>query len=466
MRVDEAAVAANRFGLGARPGELDAIGRKPREWLLAQLGPPVLPAGLGSTPARSGAVVRGLAELLAARRGARAGSGGAASDRVAAAADPVAELRRRMAGDYRTQVAFRYRLAAATRQPFRERLVRFWANHFAVSADKLPLAALAGDFENEAIRPRVTGRFADLLRAAVRHPAMILYLDNERSMGPDSRLARVLTQRGRTSGLNENLAREVMELHTLGVDGGYTQADVTTFAKVLTGWSLERSGAGHGVGEFRFRPAMHEPGAKTLLGRRYRAAGEAEGEAVLEDLARHPATARHIAGKLVRHFVADAPPQRLVDALAAEFTAADGRLERVYEVLVDAREAWRVPLAKYKTPDDLVVSVYRALGAAPERPNRPLAMLAALGQRPYAPGSPAGWPDTAAAWNGSEAVLARVDFAALVGRAAAARGADPARVARSALGAHLGAGTLAAMRGAADDQALAVLFASPEFQRR
>ncbi len=468
MSVDQAAVAANRFGLGARPGELDAIEGKAGDWLAAQLGPSVLPEGLGPAPARGADVARSLGEMLAARREARrAGRAGAVSERGTAGKDPAKALRRLMAEDYRAQVAYRYRLATTTEQPFRERLVRFWSNHFAVSADKFPLAALAGDFENEAIRPRVMGRFVDLLRAAVRHPAMILYLDNERSMGPDSRLARVLALRGRTSGLNENLGREVLELHTVGVDAGYTQADVTTFAKVLTGWSLARSDGSDGIGRFRFRPAMHEPGPKTVLGKRYRAAGEAEGDAVLEDLARHPATARHIATKLARHFVADAPPARVVEGLAAEFMAADGRLDRVYEALIGAREAWQLPFAKYKTPDDLVVSVYRALGAAPARPERPLALVQGLGQQPYTPGSPAGWPDTAGDWAGSEAVLARVDFAALAGRAAAGRHADAVRVARSALGGHLGVETLAAIRGAADaPQALALLFASPEFQRR
>ena len=204
--------------------------------------------------------------------------------------------------------------------------MHFWSNHFAVSADKQPLAAVAGLYEQEAIRPHVTGNFYDLLLAVERHPAMILYLDNQTSMGPARPPRRfVRRNRGRELGLNENLAREILELHTLGVDGGYTQADVTEFAKVLTGWSIGGTlGEARGPlarlvadpgrpGEFHFRAQMHEPGDKTIVGKRYRERGAEEGEDVLRALALHPSTARHLATKLARHFVADDPPPKLVE---------------------------------------------------------------------------------------------------------------------------------------------------------
>ncbi len=353
---------------------------------------------------------------------------------------------------YVEQTAERHRLAIAADRPFVERLVHFWGNHFAVSADKQPLAALAGLYEQEAIRPHVAGNFYDLLLAAVRHPAMILYLDNQASMGPSSTAATfVRRNRGRELGLNENLAREILELHTLGVDGGYTQADVTEFAKVLTGWSIggalgeggramARFGGDAGSpGEFHFRALMHEPGDKTVLGKRYRERGADEGEDVLRTVALHPSTARHLATKLARHFVADDPPAKLVEHLADVYLRNDGELANVYRALIEAEESWREPLAKFKTPHDFVISAYRSLDFVPDDLRPITAFLTQAGQRPYAPGSPAGWPDTAASWNGGDALLKRIEFAAAAGRRIGDR-IDPAdarrRGARRARRAH------------------------------
>ena len=190
-----------------------------------------------------------------------------------------------------------------------ERLVWFWSNHFCVSADKIP--SMAGAYEREAIRPHVLGRFGDMLQAAEGHPAMLFYLDNWNSIGPNS-----VAGINRSRGLNENLAREILELHTLGVRSGYTQGDVTTFANVLTGWSMTAtSNPDHG-GEFMFVKRMHEPGAKTVFGRSYTADGIEQGRAVLADLASHPATATHVAQKLAKHFIADQPPQPVVEPCA------------------------------------------------------------------------------------------------------------------------------------------------------
>jgi uncharacterized protein (DUF1800 family) len=380
---------------------------------------------------------------------------------------------------YLAQTAERHRLAIESDRPFVERLVHFWANHFAVSADKQPLGAIAGLYEQEAIRPHVTGNFLDLLLAAERHPAMILYLDNQASMGPASTAASfVRRNRGRELGLNENLAREILELHTLGVDGGYDQHDVTEFAKVLTGWSiggqlgegggraLARFGGDAGKpGEFHFRALMHEPGTKTILGKQYRERGEEEGEEVLRTLALHPATARHLATKLARHFVADDPPPALVERLAKVYLQTDGELTSVYRALIATEESWREPLAKFKTPHDFVISAYRLLGHVPANLQPITGFLTQVGQRPYTPGSPAGWPDTAAGWNGGDALLKRIEFATAAGRAVGDR-LDPATLADEGL-AELSEHTVLGIRGAESAaQGLALLLSAPEFQRR
>jgi uncharacterized protein (DUF1800 family) len=297
-------------------------------------------------------------------------------------------------------------------------------------------------------------------------------------MGPSSQAATfVRRNRGRELGLNENLGREILELHTLGVDGGYTQADVTEFAKVLTGWSiggalgegraaLARFGGDAGrPGEFHFRAAMHEPGDKTILSKRYREHGAGEGEDVLRTLALHPKTAAHLATKLARHFVADDPPAKLVERMADAYLQSDGELTSVYRTLIEADESWREPVAKFKTPHDFAISAYRLLGFVPENLQPVTAFLTQAGQRPWTPGSPAGWPDTAASWNGGDALLKRIEFATAAGRRIG-NALNPTTRAGEVLGA-LGEHTTMSIRGAESGaQAFALLLASPEFQRR
>jgi len=462
------AIATNRYGLGARPGDLAVVGADPRSWLLAQLagGPPRL-----DTPAlRSSADI--LADALAIRRERRdlrraAKSSDAASAQLAAA-QKVVQLYRPI---YLTEATARLRAAVMTDRPFLERLVHFWSNHFAVSIDKLAVVGLAGAFEREAIRPHVLGTFTELALAVEQHPAMLLYLDNQSSAGPNSAIARRSERRGASArpGINENLAREILELHTLGVDGGYTQMDVTTFAKVITGWSI---GGAPGQlfdgppGRFKFRPALHEPGPQVILGRRYDQQGLDQGIAVLTDLARDPATARHIAGKLVRHFVADDPPPAAVERVARAFLASGGDLPTVYRSLVESPEAWGQPLVKFKTPSDYVISTYRGLELPVIERQGALASFEALGQRTYSPGSPAGWPDRASDWDGASAVLQRVEWSDALGERLGSR-YDARTLAPQLLGGTLGARTRAAIEHAASaSQALTLLIASPEFVRR
>jgi uncharacterized protein (DUF1800 family) len=388
----------------------------------------------------------------------------------------VNALREVYQSHYRAQVLARAQSAASTDRAFAERLVYFWSNHFAVSADKGAVFGLAGTLENEVIRPHVNGRFVDMLTAVEQHPAMIAFLDNQYSVGQDSDLAQRAAERRfdaakprRQFGINENLAREILELHTLGVNGGYTQADVTSFAQIITGWSIGGGKgrlAGGDPGRFYFRENLHEPGAKTLLGRTYGQAGRSQGEAVLADLARHPSTARFIATKLARHFIADDPPTPVVERLARAFLKSDGDLPHVYAALIDSPEAWSPQPQKLKSPQDFVFSSLRSLNMSPQRPEEVVRSFDLLGQRQYTPGSPAGWPDAAKSWDGSDALMHRVLWAAQL----AARfdfGTDPVELAASSLGSYVRAETLTALRRAASSaQALALLLMSPEFQRR
>ncbi len=464
---DDTAIAANRFGLGARPGELPRIDRDPARWLLRQIdGPPRLPERVRGLPESATVLV----EVQAVRRQQRQMKRAPDSE---PAPDIVEKYGRVVRRHYLQQTLVRYGIAAESDHPFHERLVHFWANHFAISADKQPVPAIAGLFENEAIRPHVTGKFADLLIAVEQHPAMILYLDNQRSVGPNSTLGKRANRRraDRQVGLNENLAREILELHTLGVDGGYTQQDVTSFARVITGWSI--GGAGENgrfaegePGRFEFRDVIHEPGPHRVMGRTYSQRGVKQGEAVLRDLATHPSTARFIALKLARHFVADEPPASIVDTLTDAYLRSGGELGAVYEALVRADEPWEHIQAKYKTPHDFVISAMRAFDHVPENSRFIVGALDLMGQTPWRPGSPEGWPDTALQWGGADALYKRIEWSNTVARVVGSR-ANPVQLAESVLGPGLSAGTRKAVsRAESPVQALTLLLASPDFQRR
>jgi len=459
----EAVIAANRFGLGARPGELNRIADRPRAWLLDQLAGPPGPAGeLAGLPA-SADVLLEVSEARLERRDSRR------SDTPDP--DAIRQYAETVRSHYVEQVGARYRHAASSDAPFHERLVRFWSNHFAVSADKQPIPAVAVLFENEAIRPNLGGKFADLLIAVESHPAMLLYLDNVRSIGPGSALGKRANRRrdDREVGLNENLAREILELHTLGVDGGYGQADVRSLARVITGWSVG-GGAGRfadgAPGHFHFREAIHEPGPQTVLGQRYDQAGIRQGQAVLRDLSVHPATARHVATKLARHFIDDAPPDDAVRALTEVFLRTGGDLPSVHEALVACDAAWTRTFAKLKTPEEYLVSAFRAFGRKPENGRFVIGALETMGQAPLRPGSPAGWPDTAESWGGADSLYKRIEWASAAARFAG-RGVDPLSIAGAALGPALGHRTRDTIAGAESrTQGVTLMLVSPEFQRR
>jgi uncharacterized protein (DUF1800 family) len=470
-----AAIAANRFGLGARPGELAVVEQDPAGWLKAQLKGPPPPINDAALKPASETLSHAL-ELrkeAAAEKRAQQDSGDADQVKVAAALKLPAIYR----PVYIDEAYARFAQAIATERPFLERLTQFWTNHFAVSIDKIAVLGLAGALEREAIRPRVTGNFTDLLLAVEKHPAMLLYLDNQASIGPDSRAGQIAGRRGngRKVGINENLAREILELHTLGVEGGYSQTDVTTFAEAISGWSIggednRRFGKLEfdpgKPGEFLFRAPFHQPGAKRLSGKSYDDDGVRQGEKMLRDLALRPQTARHIATKLARHFIADDPPPAAVERISRAWLDSKAHLPAVYAALIDSPEAWEQPFAKFKTPADYLYSAYRALGIPLKEKRRSLAGFEALGQRNFMPGSPAGWPDTSADWDGSSALLKRIAWADVVAqRMGAVRNAR--ELAPQLLGGTLSDETGKAIaRAESGAQALTLLLAAPEFMRR
>ncbi len=444
MSTRDAFIAVNRFGLGARRGELRETAADPRGWVKAQVHSPItLPAALSEFPSSN--------EIIAAFMSVRKQA------RMSGDKTMLKAKRKVLRKAYVAEAASLTKVRVETEEPVIERLTAFWCNHFTVSVRKPIVTGIAGAFEREAIRPHVLGRFSDMLHAVVRHPAMLAYLDNMQSIGPNS-----IVGIRRDRGLNENLAREVLELHTLGVDGGYTQADVREFAKILTGWSVNRR---EGTGAFAFYARNHEPGGKSLLGKRYPDSGMEEGVAALDDLARHSATARHLAFKLARHFVSDRPPQGLVESLAGVFLETGGDLRAMSEMLIDSREVWETPLPKIKTPSEFVVSAMRAIEYRGE-PRRLYLALRLLGQAPYAAPSPAGWPDEAAKWISPHALLQRAEFAMRIGRRL--RGGDVAeRLLSQTIGPVAARATRVAVTEVPDRiEAVATLFASPEFQRR
>src|SRR5262245_48032388 len=477
----EAAVALHRFGLGPRTGSVAMIASDPPGALIAHLARPN--AGRITNPEllSSGAAARAAFQFQEARRNERrangtpkggapksAGPTGAASspemNRAEQAQPPAAQTPQAPGVApqqlYLDEAKARFAAALETEIGFPERLAWFWSNHFCISANKAGVRPMAGAFEREAIRPHVLGRFVDMLQAVESHPAMLIYLDNARSIGPNSQAGR---NRGR--GLNENLAREILELHTLGVRTVYTQDDVTNFAKVITGWTVipVRQDPAHG-GEFMFNPRLHEPGTQTVVGVSYADAGYDQGRRVLADLAKHPETAKHVAYKFARHFVADDPALALVERLAKCFLDTEGNLKEVAKALVAAPEAWAAPRGKLKRPTEWIVSALRATGVKPDDVRPLLQAQNMLGEPLWRPPAPNGFADDEASW--LDGLSQRLDVANQFARRIAAA-ADPAAVFDETLAPIASAETKSTItRAESRPQALALLLMAPEFQRR
>jgi uncharacterized protein (DUF1800 family) len=478
----EGALAVNRFGLGARPGEQERASGNPRAWLTAQIAPAQqLVSASGQNFASGAQLVADLAQFRQERR----------QDRKAGDPQAIKDFARQQRQVLIDEMSARFNLGFSTDRPFAERLVWFWTNHFTISTQNAGTASLAGAYEREAIRPFIAAKFEDMLFAVATHPAMLVYLNNAQSIGPDSR-AGEMSKRG----LNENFGRELMELYSLGVDGGYTQADVIALARLLTGWSVAAGPAANSFAAngpfarlmqanftgnapagassgFQFFPNRHEPGPVTLRGKTY-PDGYEGGRAAIHDLAHDPATARFIAGKFAVHFISDTPPPASVAKLEQVFRDTGGDLKALAMTVVEDPAAWTPGPGKMRAPVDFVTASYRLL-ALPQGPNAQRQTQAAMqacrmmGQFPMAAPSPKGWSDQSGDWSGPDAVLSRIAFARQLAERLPADipAAQVVQVADAALAPRLTAATrsaIAASANAAD--ALALLLASPEFQRR
>lgn len=440
-----ARVALQRFGLGPKPGALERIGRDPLAALKAELDVPgvglIGDAGLPSYRVAAKQSQKGFETAESVRR---------------------IELRARVDKQLKAEIGFV------------ERLVMFWSNHFSMSINKDEvIRGTIGQLERDVIRKHALGRFSAMQRGVMQHPAMIRYLDNQDSIGPKSEGG----QWG--AGFNENLARELMELHTLGSGGGYSEADVANMALVLTGWSYVRGWEinqdwadvpDDRPGQFFFRQKWHQPGPITIMGKSYPAGGLAQGEQVLLDLARHPATAQHIAFKLVRHFIVDVPTPEMVDPVAAAFLSSDGDLKATALALISLPAAWSEPLRKIRTPYELAIAQFRALGTSYGEKTmwaftEP---LRAMDNLPWERPAPDGYPDETYAWLDPDGVTIRLDTAMLAVDVFGEKLAEPPlTLARSLYGAALSKDSESALTWLTEKRTgLTVLFMTPEFQRR
>lgn len=371
-------------------------------------------------------------------------------------------VKKEMIKDYTSFVSDLVLQRMQTEQPFIERLVAFWSNHFTVSIDKPAILGMLRDYEYIAIRPHITGKFEDLLIAVVKHPAMLAYLDNWQSFGPNT----PYTKFGRNrKGINENLAREIMELHTLGVDGGYTQKDVIELAKMLTGWSIEMRNRQEPYPRFEFHDKGHEPGSKTLLGRTYQENGMNEAIAALKMLAVHPKTARRLATKMAVHFISDIPPERLVKKMENTYLRSGGNLGAMTRAMLEAPESWVEPLSKIKTTPDYIVSTFRAINFTPKEVHT-ITSLDSLDYKPYKAPDPQGFSDENAYWAAPGALIKRTEWAQEVAMRIMQK-VDPYALGQRLFGPVLSAETAFALKGAeSQKQGLTLLLMSPEFQRR
>lgn len=438
-----AAIAANRFGYGARPHELQQIGDQPREWLLGQMIADPVPEALKSLPDSRDL----LTDMLAARQRGRT-----------AMRTYRAEARKRALTEAATHLA----VSLNSPTPFVERLVRFWTNHFTVSMVKPAVMPLVAAFEREAIRPNIFNSFYTMLHAVVSHPAMLIYLDNVTSLGPNSAAGR-----GRKSPLNDRLARQLLDHFTLGEGSGYTQLDVRALAYMLTGWTVGVNNPAT-RGTFAFRDSWHEGNFKEFLRRTYPDAGVLEGEAALDHLARSPATGKNLSHKMAQAFIVDDPDPGLASEIFAGFVLGGGRADGMARGLVEASEAWSPVQKKVKSPTDLVLSVLRALDIRSRTGRRILNAIRMLGQPPYQAPTPDGWPHTSLSWVSPELLLERIEWCAEVaGVTRPPDGREVPDLALDILGPLLKPATHRRLRVARNEtEALALLFASPEFQRR
>ncbi|MEW6998944.1 DUF1800 family protein [Colwelliaceae bacterium BS250] len=461
-----AVIAVNRFGLGAKSGELAAAQANPKQWLIEQLQP----VSLNKELPNSNDIFTLVTEYRKLKRQAKMAEASIFSAKEMQAETMTESMggkkksnknidintRKLLQKTYRTLSTDTFVQAMNSDNSLSYRLLDFFSNHFSVTANGLPMGPLSTTLEREAIADNLLGNFEDMLLAVTKHPAMIIYLNNEKSVGPSSKAAK------KDRGLNENLAREILELHTLGVTGGYNQNDVIELAKAITGWSVaSRRDSGSG---FMFRGGAHEPGNRLLLGKKYTQKGIKQGEAMLLDLARHPNTAKHICSKLVKHFISDQPSEQLVASLQQRWQATNGNIKEVMIALINHQQAWLPQQQKFKTPREFVMSTYRALGMKKMPDKYLFYILNTFGQQPMQAGSPAGYSDEQEDWNGGNALMARIEWTATISKR---KRHNAEQVMQQTLALNSDAHTYkSVVRAESRQAAMTLMLMSPEFLRR
>ncbi len=446
----ETLIATNRFGLGANLDDISKARVDPKKWLKAQIS-------LDHTSPKAFAGLATSRQLLEQ----------AFLNRRIKDEDTKKKIRKIRRQQFNKALLARLINQIETQQPFAERLVMFWSNHFTVSRTRGFIGPAIPAYENEAIRPFIFGSFEDMLISVAQHPCMLIYLDNISSIGPNS-----IGGIRREKDLNENLAREFLELHTLGAQGDYTQSDVTNFAKILTGWTVVRRPKNQRVpaGTFQFDNRIHEPGPQRLLGKDFNQGRKAQGVEALKEIARQPATAKLIATKLVRHFVNDTPPARAVDMISRVFSETNGDLAEVSKALIKLEVAWQQTGTKIKSPEELVISTFRALrGEGPvSLPRRRLlfAALKSMGQEIFHAPSPAGWPDIEVEWVAPESLMRRIEWIHEISQQSSTP-SRPLEIFKNTIAPFASDKTTRLIRGAPSrEDGLALIFSSPAFQRR
>ena len=444
MQLDKANIAVNRFGYGARIGELKSAAIDPKKWITSQLQP----INFDSSLPNSHKVFSEHVQYLKLKKEQKKTN------------KPVDKMVQGKARNILHQLsADTIFQAIQSEHSVSWRLLDFFSNHFSVSAKGRLMVGLSATLEREAIAPHLLGNFEDMLLAVEQHPAMLIYLNNEKSFGPNSRVARK-----RKVGLNENLAREILELHTLGVNGNYQQSDVLALAKGITGWSVKNLKKESGSG-FIFREHTHEPGTQTLLGKKYGQKGEAQGKQMLKDLATHPSTAKYVCFKLAHHFVSNSPEKSLTDKMESTWLQTNGNIKAVMTTLFEADEAWLSTYQKFKTPREFVISTVRAVAPKKVRDKFLLNALNSLGQTPFNAGSPAGYSDEEGDWLGASALMARVDWASMI--SSYKKNINVEKMIATSLGESISEHSYQlAMRAESRQVSNVLWLMSPEFQRR
>ncbi|MEL0629222.1 DUF1800 domain-containing protein [Psychromonas aquatilis] len=466
---NNAVIATQRFSLGARANDLKRIQKIEKQWLLNQLN--FQPAvNFNTALPHSNNILKIQSDFRTAQRAYRkkvkeAEKLNLTSDsqnkqqqsaivkNIKAPKNPNGPLYRKLIQDTLKQ-------AITADNSFNWRCLDFFSNHFSVTAQNSTMRGLCATLEREAIAAHLFSSFEELILAVYQHPAMLIYLNNETSIGPSTRYAK------NNRGLNENLAREIMELHTLGVNGGYQQQDVTELAKGITGWSVGRPGKDKKQG-FIFRAKMHETGVRTLMGKKYPSDGINQGIQMLKDIANHPNTARFVCTKIIQHFINDQPPEALINHLTHHWHKSHGQLKVVFQALINHPLSWQAPLQKYKTPREYVISTYRAITLK----NIPIQQvenaLTVLGQRPFQAGSPAGYGDLQEDWDGASALMARINWISNLMTKKRLQKINVKKLIETLFADTLSEHSYQMItRAETRHQALVLLFLSPEFLRR